>query len=61
MQIDVVVLYWLTCDCRTGALGADPIRTHMLLCASQQRMHAQTTAEILELGECRNTRPQSVG
>lgn len=33
-----------------NALGADSIRTHLLLCASQQRAHAQTSADLLTFG-----------
>ncbi|KAL1529784.1 hypothetical protein AB1Y20_000718 [Prymnesium parvum] len=34
----------------SGALGANCIRTHLLLCVSQQREHAETTAELLHFG-----------
>ena len=34
----------------SGALGADCIASHLLLCVSQQRQHAETTAELLSFG-----------
>ena len=34
----------------SGALGADPIRTHLLLLASTSREHAEVTAEVLSFG-----------
>ena len=34
----------------SGALGQDYIRTHLVLCVSQERQHAETTAELLSFG-----------
>ena len=34
----------------SGAMGADCIRTNLLLVVSQQRQHAETTAELLSFG-----------
>ena len=34
----------------SGALGADPIRTHLLLLASSAREHAEATSEVLSFG-----------
>lgn len=34
----------------SGALGAQLVRTHLLLCVSPQRQHADTTSELLSFG-----------
>merc|ERR1719181_2367252 len=34
----------------SGALGQDGIRTHLLVCVSQERQHAETSAELLSFG-----------
>ena len=34
----------------SGALGQDVIRTHLLVCVSQERQHAETSAELLSFG-----------